>query len=75
MFGFSLAELFLVLLVILIFVKPQDLPELARYAGKAIYHGKKFYQKIKNSLTELEKELEIQNLKQEINQAIAEEKI
>ena len=59
MFGFSLAELFLVLLAILIFIKPQDLPEIARFVGKAIYHGKRLYQKLKNSLTDLEKEFEL----------------
>ena len=75
MFGFSLAELFLVLLAILIFIKPQDLPEIARFVGKAIYHGKKLYQKLKNSLTDLEKEFELDSLRHEVNQAIASEKL
>ncbi len=75
MFGFSLAELFLVLLAILIFIKPQDLPEIARFIGKAIYHGKRLYQKLKNSLTELEKEFELDSLRHEVNQAIASEKL
>ena len=75
MFGFSLAELFLVLLAILIFIKPQDLPEIARFVGKAIYHGKRLYQKLKNSLTELEKEFELDSLRHEVNQAIASEKL
>ena len=75
MFGFSFAELILVLLAILIFIKPQDLPEIARFVGKAIYHGKRFYQKLKNSLTELEKEFELDNLRNEVNQAIASEKL
>jgi Sec-independent protein translocase protein TatA len=75
MFGFSLAELFLVLLAILIFIKPQDLPEIARFVGKAIYHGKRFYQKLKNSLTDLEKEFELDSLRHEVNQAIASEKL
>ena len=75
MFGFSLAELFLVLLAILIFIKPQDLPEIARFVGKSIYHGKKLYQKLKNSLTDLEKEFELDSLRHEVNQAIASEKL
>ena len=75
MFGFSLAELFLVLLAILIFIKPQDLPEIARFVGKAIYHGKRLYHKLKNSLTELEKEFELDSLRHEVNQAIASEKL
>lgn len=75
MFGFSLAELFLVLLVVLIFIKPQDLPEIARFVGKAIFHGKRLYQQVKDSLTQLEKEFELESLKNEVNQAIAEEKL
>jgi Sec-independent protein translocase protein TatA len=75
MFGFSLAELFLVLLAILIFIKPQDLPEIARFVGKAIYHGKRLYQKLKNSLTDLEKEFELDSIRHEVNQAIASEKL
>ncbi|MFM6972593.1 MAG: twin-arginine translocase TatA/TatE family subunit [Alphaproteobacteria bacterium] len=75
MFGFSLAELAIVLLVILFFIKPKDLPEIARYIGKAIYHGKKLYEELKKSLKDLEKEFEIDSLKNEINNAIIEEKI
>ena len=75
MFGFYLSELFLVLLAILIFIKTQDLPEIARFVGKAIYHGKKLYQKLKNSLTDLEKEFELDSLRHEVNQAIASEKL
>lgn len=75
MFGFSLAELAIVLLVILFFIKPKDLPEIARYIGKAIYHGKRLYEELKRSLKDLEKEFEIDNLKNEINNAIVEEKI
>lgn len=75
MLGFSLAELFLVLLVVLIFIKPQDLPEIARFVGKAIFHGKRLYQQVKGSLTQLEKEFELESLKNEVNQAIAEEKL
>ena len=75
MFGFSLAELFIVLIVVLIFIKPQDLPEIARFVGKAIFHGKRLYQQVKDSLTQLEKEFELESLKNEVNQAIAEEKL
>lgn len=75
MFGFSLAELFIVLIVVLIFIKPQDLPEIARFVGKAIFHGKRLYQQVKGSLTQLEKEFELESLKNEVNQAIAEEKL
>ena len=36
MFGFSLAEFILVIIVAIIFIKPQDLPELARMLGKIV---------------------------------------
>jgi Sec-independent protein translocase protein TatA len=75
MFGFSFAELILVLLVILFFIKPQDLPEIARFIVKTIFHAKKLYNEAKDSLKQLEKEFEIDNLKQEFNQAITEEEI
>lgn len=63
MFGFSLAELFIVLIVALIFIKPQDLPEIARFIGKAIFHAKRIYFELKKTLKNLEKEFEIESLK------------
>lgn len=75
MFGFSLAELLLVLVVALIFIKPQDLPEIARFVGKAIFHSKRLYFELKKTLKDLEKEFEIESLKNEVNQAISAEKI
>lgn len=73
MFGFSLAELIVVLLVILIFIKPQDLPEIAHFLGKAFYRLKRFYQQLKTSFQEIEKEFGIDDLKHELNRGIAEE--
>lgn len=74
MFGFSLAELVVVFLVALIFIKPQDLPEIAYFCGKLFYKGKKLFQEAKNQFKEIQKEAGIQELKDEINRAIAEEK-
>lgn len=74
MFGFSLAELIIVLLVILVFIKPQDLPEIAHFIGKMIYRGKLWYKEIKASLKTLETEFGVGELKDEINRGIAEEK-
>lgn len=73
MFGFSLAELIVVMIVILIFIKPQDLPEIAHFLGRIFFRGKKFYQELKKNLSELEKEFGIDDLKQEINRGIADE--
>ena len=74
MFGFSLAELILVLIVILIFIKPADLPEIAHFFGKIFYRGKRLYNEFKASLKEMEKELGVDDLKHELNRGIAEEK-
>lgn len=74
MFGFSLAELIIVLLVILLFIKPQDLPEIANFLGKVFYRLKSHYKQLKFSFKELETEFGIQDLKNELDRGIAEEK-
>lgn len=74
MFGFSLAELIVVIIVAIIFIKPQDLPEIAHFCGKIYYKGKKLWQEIKAQLKEAEKELGFDEIKQEIDRGIAEEK-
>ena len=74
MFGFSLAELLLVFIVALIFIKPQDLPEIAHFCGKIFYRGKRLFSELKSSLRAIEKELGVEDLKQEMQRGIAEEK-
>ena len=74
MFGFSFAELILVILIALIFIKPKDLPEIAHFVGKIFYRGKRMYGDLKKSLREMEGELGIDELKHELNRGIAEEK-
>ncbi len=74
MFGFSLAELVMVILVMIIFIKPQDLPEIFHFLGKVFYRGKKTLNQIKAAIKEAEKDLGIDDLKSEINRGIAEEK-
>jgi len=74
MFGFSFAELIVVLLVGLIFIKPQDLPEIAHFAGKMIFRAKKFFNDSKSYLKSVESEIGLDQLKHEINRGIAEEK-
>ena len=73
MFGFSMAELIVVFIVILIFIKPQDLPEIAHFLGRAFFRLKKIYYDLKKNFSELEKEFGIDDLKQEINRGIADE--
>jgi Sec-independent protein translocase protein TatA len=74
MFGFSLGELILVLIVALIFIKPQDLPEIANFAGKVFYRGKRLFNDLKSHLKAMEKELGVDDLKSEIQRGIAQEK-
>jgi Tat protein translocase TatB subunit len=74
MFGFSFAELILVILIALIFIKPKDLPEIAHFVGKIFYRSKRMYGDLKKSLKEMEGELGIDELKHELNRGIAEEK-
>ncbi len=74
MFGFSLAELIVVLLAVLIFIKPADLPEIAHFLGKIFYRAKRLYQDLKLSFKEMEKELGVDELRHELNRGIAEEK-
>ena len=74
MFGFSFGELILVLLIAVIFIRPQDLPEIAHFFGKVFYRGKHMFSELKKSLKEMEKELGVDDLKNEINRGIAEEK-
>lgn len=74
MFGFSLAELIVVFLVALLFIRPKDLPEIARFFGKTYYRFKNLVSDIKKYLKEAESELGLGDLKKEMDQAIAEEK-
>jgi sec-independent protein translocase protein TatB len=74
MFGFSFGELALVILIALIFIRPQDLPEIAHFIGKVFYRGKHLFHELKKNLKEMEKELGVDDLKNEIHRGIAEEK-
>lgn len=74
MFGFSLAELIVVFIVALLFIKPQDLPEIAHFIGRMVFRGKRLWGDVKKSLKEMEKEFGIENLRHEINCGIASEK-
>jgi Sec-independent protein translocase protein TatA len=75
MFGFSLAELIVVCLVALFFIKPKDLPDIARAIGRIFFRGKKLLNEVKKQFREMESELGIDELKQEMNRGIAEEKM
>lgn len=74
MFGFSLAELIVVLILALLFIKPKDLPEIAYFLGKMIFRIKKFFNDSKSYLKSVEGEIGLDQLKHELNRGIAEEK-
>ena len=74
MFGFSLAELLMVALVALLLIKPKDLPEIAHFLGKIFFRSKKYFNELKQQFEEVKKDLDFQEIKQEINRGIAEEK-
>ncbi|MBU6338721.1 MAG: hypothetical protein KGQ36_01950 [Rickettsiales bacterium] len=75
MFGFSLAELLVVCLVALIFIKPQDLPEIARFFGRMFFRGKKVFNDLKKHFKEVEKDLGFDEIKEEIHRGMQDEKI
>ncbi len=74
MFGLSFAELIIVILVALIFIKPKDLPEIAHFIGKVFYRGKRLFEEVKQYLKGAEKDLGLDELRHELNRGIAEEK-
>jgi Sec-independent protein translocase protein TatA len=74
MFGLSFAELIIVILVALIFIKPKDLPEIAHFVGKIFYRGKKLFEDVKQYLKGAEKDFGLDELRHELNRGIAEEK-
>lgn len=75
MFGFSLSELFLIILVILIFVRPKDLPEVAYFCGKLFYKAKNLFRNLKKSFNNLLKDSGLEDIKSEIDRGISDEKL
>lgn len=75
MFGFSLAELIVVFLIAIIFIKPQDLPEIAHFLGRLYYKIRKLWADLKIQLKEVEKDLGLEEIKSELNRGMVEEKI
>jgi len=75
MFGFSLAELILVLLVALIFIKPADLPEIAYFIGKIFFKIKKTINNLKSQYYKIEQEMGLEEIRQELERGMADAKI
>jgi Sec-independent protein translocase protein TatA len=74
MLGFSLAELLLTLIVIILFVKPKDLPEIVHFCGRLFYRAKKLFLDTKSSLSQISKDSGLDDLKYELHRGIASEK-
>lgn len=74
MFGISLSEFLLVLVVAILLIGPKDFPEVARYLIKAIAKTKHFIAKTKAELHLLGKEIGIDEIKNEVAVELANEK-
>lgn len=74
MFGISLGEFFVILLVAILVIRPKDFPDIARNIIKAIAKGKNILDKAKSELNLLGKEIGIEEIKNEIAVEIANEK-
>ncbi len=74
MFGISLGEFLLILIVAVLVIGPKDLPEVARYLIKAIAKTKHIIAKAKADLDVLGKEIGIEEIKNEIAVELANEK-
>ncbi len=74
MFGISLGEFLLILLIAILVIGPKDLPEVARYLIKAIAKTKHLIAKAKAELDVLGKEIGIEEIKNEIAVELANEK-
>ncbi|MHB9022133.1 MAG: Sec-independent protein translocase protein TatB [Halothiobacillus sp.] len=64
MFGFSIWEIFLILVIALIVVGPERLPGLARTIGSWVYKVKKF---VANAKAELDSEFNLSDMKNLLN--------
>ncbi len=75
MFGISLAELLVIALIAIFFVKPQDLPEIARFLGKIYAKIRRLINEFKKNLAQTQKEMGIDEIKHEFNAALVEDEI
>ena len=73
MLGISLIELIFVLLVAVLVLKPDDLPEIARFCGKIYGKIKKFFKEAQEITQKSQEKLGISELKQEFQSALNEE--
>ena len=66
MFDISISELFVIILAIIIFVAPKNLPTLASALGKITQKTKNFILEIKNEIDTEDRFKELKNIEKEI---------
>ena len=57
MFGIGFGEILIVLLIAIIFIRPEDLPKFLRAAGRLYGQIKKMYSEAKQAKDKIEKEM------------------
>lgn len=75
MFGISFAELLVICLVLFIFIQPKDLPQIAYFAGRLFYKVKKLIKNLQENFEKTQKEIGLDEIKQEFNKAMIDEEI
>jgi Sec-independent protein translocase protein TatA len=70
MLGLSLSEILIILIIAIIFIKPQDLPEIAYNIGKFIANIRKFIRNLQNSYQDISNEIGVEEIKKQINKGI-----
>lgn len=74
MFGISIFELIILLILALLFIRPKDLPEIAYFCGRFFYKIKKIYYDVKDFFKNGLNDFGLDDIKYEIQRGIAEEK-
>lgn len=74
MFGISFGEFLLILIIAVVVIGPKDLPEVARYVIKAIAKIKRLISQAKSELDAIGKEIGVDEIKNEIQIELANEK-
>lgn len=75
MFGISFAELIVICLILFIFIQPKDLPQIAYFFGRLFYKVKNFIKNLQENFEKTQKEIGLDEIKQEFNRAIIDEEI
>lgn len=75
MFGISFVELLVIALIALFAVKPQDMPEIARFLGKAYAKIRRIIEGFKEDLQKSKEEMGIDEIKQEFDLGRTEEEV